>query len=267
MKRFFVLALTMVFAAFLLISCKKDKGNPPTLPDAASMSIDFTNFQSVGKSAITETPKGVNQVNWQYSALMASYWKAVITGTLAIPVAAFKIAVDQTPAYVSDKTWQWTFNVTVAQVSYSARLVGQIGSSEVTWKMYVSKTGAGAFTDFQWFTGTSALDGNSGQWVLYHSPANNNKVLQIDWTASSGEVNYVKYSYVLTGDSFNGSYIEYGTETGTYDSYYTVHFYYMADWYDANVEWNSSSRIGHVKSSMFFGDTAWHGWDGNYVDI
>jgi hypothetical protein len=272
MKRFFILALTIVFAAFLLTSCKKDKGNPPTLPDVASMSIDFANFQSTAKSAVTDVPKGVNQVNWQYSALMASYWKAVISGTLAVPVAAFKIAVDQTPTYVSDKKWQWSFNVTVGPVTYAARLTGQIGASTVTWNMYISKTGTGSFTDFLWFTGTSANDGTSGQWVLNYSPTFNEPVLQIDWTAASGDVNYVKYTYVRdlndarATDTFKGSYVEYGTTTGTYDSYYTVHFFYLADWYDANVEWNSSTKIGHVKCLKFFGDSLWHCWDASYVD-
>jgi hypothetical protein len=271
MKRFITLAISFLFAAYLLTSCKKDKGDPPTLPDAESMSIDFTNFQSLTKSGVAEMPKGVNQINWEYSALVASYWKSVISGTLAIPVAAFKIAIDQTPTYVSGKTWQWTFTVNVLSVSYSARLTGEIRSTDVLWNMYVSKTGAGSFTDFLWFTGTSKLDGTGGQWILNYSPTFNEQVLTIDWTAASGSVNYVKYTYVRvlndarSADPFKDSYIEYGSASSPYDHKYTVH-YKNTDWYDVNVEWNSSTKAGHVKCQKFYGDILWHCWDTSYLD-
>ena len=262
----------MVFAASLLTSCKKDKGNPPTLPPAESMTIDFSNFAPDKKSAGADLPKGVNEINWDYAALMAGYWKIVIAGTLAVPVQAFKLAIDQTPTYLSDKTWQWSFNVTVLSVSFTARLTGQIRSTDVLWNMYVSKTGSGSFPDFLWFTGTSNLDGKSGQWILNYSPTFNEPVLQIDWTGSGTAVEYVKYTYVRTlndaraADPFKNSYIEYGTTTGTYNAYYTIHFYYLTEFYDANVEWSTTGIIGRVKCLKFFGDSVWHCWDATHVD-
>jgi hypothetical protein len=263
----------MVFAASLLTSCKKDKGNPPTLPSAESMTIDFSNFVPDKKSAVADLPKGVNEINWDYAALMAGYWETVIAGTLAVPVQAFKLAIDQTPTYLSDKTWQWSFNVTVLSVSFTARLTGQIRSTDVLWNMYVSKTGSGSFTDFLWFTGTSNLDGKSGQWILNYSPTFNEPLLQIDWTGSGTAVEYVKYTYVRTlndaraADPFKNSYIEYGTTTGTYNAYYTIHFYYLTEFYDANVEWSTIGIIGRVKCLKFFGDSVWHCWDASHVDV
>jgi len=272
MKRLFSLLLVVVFSLTLNTGCKKDKGSPPTLPPTGSMTIDFSNFTGSGKSAGAEAPKGVNEINWDYAALMAGYWKAVIAGTLAVPVASFKLAVDQTPTYVSGKTWQWTYTVTVASTSYTARLTGEIQSAQVAWNMYVSKTGTSAFTDFLWFTGTSKLDGSGGQWILNYSPTFNEKVLQIDWTGADGVATNIKYTYVRAlndaraTDTFNGSYIEYGKKTGTYDSYYNIHFYYLSSFYDANVEWNSTGIIGHVKCQSFFGDSNWHCWDALHVD-
>jgi hypothetical protein len=273
MKRILTLLIIMVFAAGFLTSCKKDKGNPPTLPPAESMAIDFSNFSTGIKSAV-DLPKGVNEINWDYSVLMASYWKAVISTTLAIPVAAFKIAVNQTPTYLSDKTWQWSFSVTVLSVSYTARLTGQNRTSDVLWNMYLSKTGTGSFTDFLWFTGTSKTDGTGGQWVLNYSPIYNEPLLQIDWKGSKSAVTYVKYTYVraLTSDSprvtdtFKDSYIEYGALTGTYNYYYKIHFYYLSEFYDADVNWSSTGIIGRVKCLKFFGDSLWHCWDASHVD-
>jgi len=274
MKRIFTLMLIVVFSASLLTSCKKDKGNPPTLPPAGSMTIDFSNFSAGTKSAVTDLPKGVNEINWDYAALMAGSWKTIIAGTLAVPVAAFKLAVGKTPTYVSDKLWQWSFTVPVLSVSYTARLTGQIRSTDVLWNMYVSKTGTGSFTDFLWFTGTSKLDGTGGQWVLNYSPVYNELVLQIDWTGSGTAVTYVKYTYVrvLTSDTprvadpFKDSYIEYGSAATPYNSSYNIHFYYLADWYNANVEWSSTGIIGRVKCLKFFGDSNWHCWDALHVD-
>jgi hypothetical protein len=272
MKRIFTLLLIMIFAASLLTSCKKDKGNPPTLPPSESMAIDFSNFSTGTKSGVADLPKGVNEINWDYAALMASYWKTVIAGTLAIPVTAFKLAVNQTPTYLSDKTWQWSYSVTGLTASYTARLTGQTRSSDVLWNMYISKTGTGSFTDFLWFTGTSKLDGKGGQWVLNYSPAFNEPLLQIDWTGSGTDVEYVKYTYVRalndarTADPFKNSYIEFGSTTGTYNAYYNIHFYYLTEFYDANVEWSTTGIIGRVKCLKFFGDSVWHCWDATHVD-
>jgi hypothetical protein len=273
MRRVYTLLIIMVFAAGLLTSCKKDKGSPPSLPPAESMAIDFSNFSSGTKSA-ADLPKGVNEINWDYAALMASYWKVVISSTLAVPVAAFKIAVNQKPTYLSDKTWQWSYNVSVLTVSYTVRLTGQNRTSDVLWNMYISKTGTGGFTDFLWFTGTSKTDGTGGQWILNYSPLYNEPVLQIDWTGSGTNVTYVKYTYVraLTSDSprvtdtFKNSYIEYGTLTGTYNYYYKIHFYYLSEFYDADVNWSSTGIIGKVKCLKFFGDSLWHCWDASHVD-
>jgi hypothetical protein len=273
MKRIFIVLLITVFTAGLFTSCKKDKGNPPTLPAAESMAIDFSNFVTGTKSAEIDLSKGVNEINWTYSALMASYWKAVINGALAVPVAAFKLTVDQTPTYLSTKTWQWSVTVTVSSVSYTARLTGEIRSTDVLWNMYISKTGTGSFTDFLWFTGTSQLDGKGGQWVLNYSSTFNEPVLQIDWTGDGTNVTNVKYTYIRTlndsrvADTFKNSYIEYGSITDTpYNGFYTIHFYYLTEFYDANVEWSSTGVVGKVKCLKFFGDSNWHSWDASHVD-
>jgi hypothetical protein len=272
MKRIFTLLLIVVFSASLLTSCKKDKGTPPTVPAAESMAIDFSNFSTGTKSAAADMPKGVNEINWDYAALMAGYWKTIIAGTLAVPVAAFKLAVDQTPTFVSDKTWQWNVTVTVLSVSYTARLTGQTRTSDVLWNMYISKTGTGSFTDFLWFTGTSKTDGTGGQWVLNYSPTFNEHVLQIDWTGTGTDVTSVKYTYVRAlndaraADPFKDSYIEYGSTTGTYNSYYHIYFYYLTEFYDANVEWSSTGIIGRAKCLKYFGDSVWHCWDAVHVD-
>jgi hypothetical protein len=270
MKNLLALFLIAILAVSMTTSCKKEKGNPPTLPIASSMTIDFSNFEASSKSAGMVLPKGVNEINWDYAALVASYWDAIITGTLVVPVTAYKLAIDQTPTYVSTKTWKWSYTASVASVSYTARLTGEITSSNVVWNMYLSESGG--YSDFKWFTGTSSLDGTSGQWILNISPTNDNPILQINWYKSSTDIDSIRYTYVRTltdsgaSDPFNGSYIKYGLTTGTYNAYYNVYFYYLTGFYNANIDWSTTGIIGKVQCLNYFGDNNWYCWDANHVD-
>ena len=274
MKKIIALFLLTLFLSSLMTSCKKDKGHPPTLPPAESMTIDFSNFVSGGKSSDQiSLPKGVENSNWEFAALVAGYFRALIIGTLAVPVYSFTQAVDETPAYLSDKTWQWSYSATLLNITYKARLTGQIRTTDVEWKMYITREGTGGFSEFLWFEGTSKIDGTGGQWILNHSSQYKEPLLQIDWTKSATGTGTVRYTYIRTlndnrvTDTFNGSYIEYGRLTGTFNSYYTIHYYNGVKFSEMNVEWNSTSRNGRVKCFDFFGDSNWYCWDGNLVNI
>jgi hypothetical protein len=273
MKNTLTLALILVFALSLTGGCKKDKGNPPALPPEGSMTIDFSNFENGKKSADILLPKGVEDSNWAFSALIASYFSSLITGTLIVPVTAFKLTADQTPTYIATKTWQWSFNASVLTVTYKARLTGQIRSTDVLWNMYISREGTGAFNEFLWFEGTSKLDGTGGQWILYHSHTFQEPVLQIDWTKTGTSVATIKYTYVRSlddlrvTDPFKNSYIEYGKTTGTLDAYYNIYYYNGAEFSIMNVKWSTTGHNGNVTCVDFFGDSVPHCWDGNYVNV
>ena len=278
MKKYFTLVMLALFIGSLLTGCKKKPGDPPVLPPAESMAIDFSNFESGKKSADIVLPKGVENSNWEFSALVAGYWRAVAFITLAVPVYSFQKAIDQNPVYLDDHTWQWDYSASVFTITYKARLTGQIRDDDVLWKMYITKEGTGGFSDFLWFEGTSDLDGKGGTWTLNHSYAFQEPVLEILWEGNGTEVTYVKYTYVRAlndsrvADPFRNSYIEYGKlTTGAYDSYYTIHYYNGSAFSDMDVQWSSTGLNGRVSCLAFFtGDTVdptWHCWDGNYVNI
>lgn len=264
MKKLLSLLLIISLSACFFHGCKKDKGDPPSLPPLESMTIDFSNFTSLKKSAdFSADQKGTENSNWEFAATVAGFWNIILTTTLAVPVATFKLAIDQDPAYLDDNTWQWSYNVSVVGVSYNARLTGQIGASDVTWKMYVS---AGSFSEFVWFEGTSKLDGSGGQWILNQSSQNPVALLQIDWTKSSSTIGTIKYTYVKN-DSYKDSYIEYGLSTGTYDAYFDVHYFNDVKFSDVNIEWNTSTNNGRVKSTDYLADEDWYCWDSNKINI
>jgi len=258
MKKLLALFLIIILSAGLFSGCKKKPGDPPELPPAGSMTIDFSNFVSLKKSA---GQKGTENSNWEFAATVAGFWNILLSTTLAIPVASFKVAVDQDPVYLESKTWEWSYSVSVGGTSYKARLTGQIGATEVIWKMYVSST---SITEFLWFEGTSKLDGTGGQWILNESSASKVPFLQIDWTSSGSSLGTIKYTYVKN-DSFKNSYIEYGLTTGTLDAYYTVHYYNGVKFSDINIEWNRSGHNGRVKSSDYL-DGNWFCWNSNKIN-
>ncbi len=277
MKKHFTLLVVAIFMGILLTGCKKKPGDPPVLPPAESMAIDFSNFENSKKSADIILPKGIEDSNWGVSALVAGYWKAVIYFTLAVPVYSFEKAIEQKPVYLDDRTWQWDYTVPVFTVNYHARLTGQIRDNDVLWKMYITKDGAGGFNDFMWFEGTSDLDGKGGKWTLYHSYAFQEPVLEIDWEGNGSDVTYVRYTYVRAlndsrvDDPFRTSFIEYGKLTsGAFDSYYTIRYYNGSGFSDMDVEWSSAGHNGRVSCLPLFEDTldpTWHCWDMNYVNI
>ncbi|HOU00942.1 MAG TPA: hypothetical protein PLL94_00860 [Bacteroidales bacterium] len=273
MKKIFNILLLGIIICCLTAGCKKDKGDPPTLPPLESFNIDFSNFQSGKKSENIILQKGVENSNWEIAAGVAGYFRALIITTLAVPVLAFDKALDQKPVYLEEKTWQWSYSVSLASVTYKARLTGEIRTSDVKWEMYITKEGTGGFAEFLWFEGTSRLDGTGGQWTLNHSSQFQEPLLKIDWTKTGSTVNYIKYTYERTLDNnrntdpFKSSYIEYGRATGTFDSYYNIHYYNGLKFSEMNVEWNSTTHNGHVKCFDLFGDNSWHCWDGNYINI
>jgi hypothetical protein len=270
MKKHFSLMFLALLSLTLVTGCKKDKGEPPVLPPAKSMTIDFSNFESTKKGdAYISVPKGTQTSNWDFAAGVAIIWKTIIYTTLAVPVTSFEMVVNQTPVYVENKTWQWSATATVLNVTYKARLTGQIGETNVIWKMYITKEGTGGFSDFLWFEGTSDFDGNGGQWILYLSPVSPVRVLQIDWEKSGENIGMIKYTYTKEGDAFKDSYIEYGLTANALNAYYTIHYYdnTYQQFLDLNVEWSTTLHNGRVKSEGHFGTTSWYCWDGNFLNV
>ncbi len=264
MKKVLFVCLIILLSAGFYAGCKKDKGDPPVLPPYETMTIDFTNFTSLTKGGQDFSVKGTNTSNWEFAASVAVIWKLIIANTLAVPVAAFKVAVDQKPVYLDKNSWQWSYNVSVLGVSYKARLTGLIGAANVTWKMYITQ---GTATEFIWFEGTSKLNGTGGQWILNESAATPAPYLQIDWTKSGTSIGKITYTSVKNLSPFKGSYIEYGLTSAALNAYYTIHYYNDIKFSDVNVEWNTTAKNGRVKCLEYLGDSNWYCWSATKLNI
>ena len=265
--------LIFLFFIISLFSCnKKDTIAPaPELPPIESILIDFDDLDPY-KSAET------GKINWIYSATTVGFWSALLGGTLAIPIAAFHTAIEHQPVRIDNQTWQWQFDVEgFASASfYNAKLIGKIQSTQVKWEMYISKTGANAYDEFLWFEGTTELDGNSGQWIMYYNNDYQDKFLQIDWEKEGDKVGSVEYTYVREKDDQNeddvyyGSTLTYGLQKVGFDAYVDVHVYDQREsgFIDTRIEWSRTYKTGRIMSEFFYNDTNWHCWDslGNDID-
>lgn len=254
----------------VIISCKKDEdpGIAPELPPAETMVIDFSKFGSIEKSA------SLLRSNWLYSAKTVGIWNVITGTTFAVPVAAFKVAVNHEPENIGNSVWQWQYTVEGFTSNYTARLVGKLEKSQVKWEMYVSKEGINSFDEFLWFEGISNLDGKGGKWILYHSAAFPDRTVQIDWKKEDAEVGEIKYTYVRElnnlgqTDAFKGSTLTYGLQEKYFDVYVNVQAYdnQKGLFADTFIEWNRTDFAGHVKAEHYFNDANWHCWDSQGYD-
>jgi len=77
MKKYAILIFITIISLSLITSCKKDHGDPPALPPAGSMTIDFSNFVSGKKGDVSiSLPKGTQNSNWEFAASAALLWNA-----------------------------------------------------------------------------------------------------------------------------------------------------------------------------------------------
>jgi len=270
MKRYFALLIVSALSLTQFSGCKKDKGDPPVLPPSGSMAIDFDNFNQPGKGEyLVSLPKYSPNSNWVLASGAAMIWNVIIYSTLAVPVYAFQLTVNETPVYIDDNTWQWSASATVMNETYSARLTGQVAASNIVWKMYISKAGSGGYSDFLWFEGTSKPDGSEGQWTLYESQSNPVEITKIDWTAEGGEATSVKYTFTKSGNLFAGSNIEYGTTQNSLNAYYSMYYYNASteEFFEMDVEWSTTGKNGRISCPNYFGDSDWYCWDSNYINV
>lgn len=270
MKKLFPFLVITAIISGLFLGCEKKKDTAPSLPPVSSMSIDFSNFIPPTKGGITQGEVKADKSNWTIASTTAGVWNLILAINLAVPVASFGVAVNKTPVYIDNKTWEWSYDFNVIGATYKARLTGQIRTTDVKWEMNISKDGIGAFDEILWFEGTSKLDGTSGQWILNHSQAFPEPMLQIDWTkAATAGIGIIKYTYVRekkddrSVDPFKSSFIEYGLTTTTLNAFYNVHQNTGASnvFNDVNIEWNTTSHNGHIKANYYFQDSNWHCWN------
>ncbi|MFZ9848672.1 MAG: hypothetical protein ACO3EE_11040 [Flavobacteriales bacterium] len=246
-------AIVALAVGLMTTSCNKDK-DAPALPAATSM--DFSS------SSLTGSNK-TEGIAYGYVTAGMYYWNSVIALNIAVPVASFKEAFNHEAKYSSkDKDYVWSYDVVVKGTKYTANLHGKVDGDEVAWKMLVSQQGG--FQNYEWYTGTSKLDGTSGQWKLNKGATSGTvNYLIIDWTNNStNSTHSTKFTVSDANDTAYGNYINYYVNT---DAEFNGHY----DIYDAakkeltQVMWSTADRHGKVIGPL--GNSAC--WDSATNDV
>jgi hypothetical protein len=263
-------AIWIIFLISLLLpSCDKEKDEtPPLLPPESSMVIDFSDFHQNTKSdpgALSVVEQEATAWNWLNAAAHVTIWNTIITVGLAVPVAAFTESFNHKGVYLGDKEWAWTYDVTTPNAVYTAALHGTIQYTTVLWEMFVSR--AGDFEDFLWYYGEVNFARTEGYWIMNENPANQNELLQIDWTRlPEADVAEIKYTNIRPGGNEYGGYIQYGIlADGSYNRFYDI--YVASTQRLVNIKWNIETNEGRIRDPYLYLDENWRCWDENLQDI
>jgi len=184
---------------------------------------------------------------------------------MVIPTIAFAESFHATPTYIGDQTWQWSYQFVGIGANYTARLNGITERKKIKWEMYIDKTGINGFSNFLWFEG-STTDSTAASWTIYQNPASPSALFDIAWESNSKHTeSSLKYTYRKTGAENANSTIEFGRNPdNTFDRYYNI--YLSGSNADVNIEWNSLSKNGRVKSPNHYKEEAWHCWNELLLD-
>lgn len=273
-KLAFLLVLLLAIPIFHGCEETEDEGKAPEIPPYETMAVDFEGFLDINSDATKSADLTDTYVNFGSAAIVVAVWNVYLGVALVVPVAAFYKSFTEEPVFLGDAKWQWTYTVTSLGGEYTARMTGEIRANDIKWEMYVAKAGVGKFDEFLWYEGTSALDGTNGQWILYHSAKQPEKMLQIDWEKSTEKIGKVKYTYIMektalgTDDPAKGGYLEYGLQEKDLDAYYNIHAYNknLEEFKDIEIEWSTAAYNGHIKAAHVFGSEDWQCWDSEGKD-
>jgi hypothetical protein len=117
---------------------------------------------------------------------------------------------------------------------------------------------------FQYLYGEVANDLSTADWQINKNDGGSSTILNGLYTmnATSG-FESLEYTYTESGETENFSTIEFNVLTsGDYDAA----FYMSMSAGDVDVEWDTSSDAGRVKSFAAFSDNDWHCWNDVLAD-
>lgn len=263
------LAVYFLAFTFILSSCSEDSGigtppgPPPEIPPASTFEMDLNQLptNAGGRIGGRTNAKG----NWGHAVIGIGVWNLVLGVATIVPVAAFKASISQTPVFIGDNTWQWTFNFEVSSVQHSAKLQGKLVSDGIDWKMLLSK--AGDYTDYEWYTGHANSEHTEGTWTLNFGPDQNKPFLQIDWNRNTDNtVADIKYTSIDPDSPAQGGYIQFGiNEESQFNAFYDLFDNQEQNFVE--IDWNRTTHEGRVRNPKFFGDDDFHCWNNKLDDV
>lgn len=270
MRKIIVLFICVVTLVFIY-SCNKNKGPVPELPPENSMMLNISDLDTNQTKSLQITKSlDTTSINYIHSGINVLAWNFILSVGLAVPTAAFSESFNHEPIWNEDSNdWIWSYDYQAVLATYSANLHGKVVGDSVEWKMYISRDGVSAFSDFLWYEGKSANNRTGGWWTIYENPTSGKKMLGVIWRENIDETSFIEFKNIRLGDIENGGYINY-EETLDLDYNRIYKIYNKGRDNLTHIQWNSETKNGRVQDPFkFSSDTllTWHCWNQQYKDI
>ncbi len=250
----------LITSALILMHCNTAPENvtlkqAPALPSMASMTLPGLPKTAVAKKSAEIVGNG-SQLNVAMAYYSNLIWSTVVAANLAGPVLLFDAAHKTEGTMLPDSSgFQWV----IFQGEYHALLTAKLKSGNINWSMnLVSGNGMAAFT---WFTGTSTLDGRSGDWTFFqYSDKMPQHHLVYDIADSLIDV---KAEIVEKGSENFGSYLHWNFGP----KIYTLDGYGAKDKGSSLITYNHLNGAGKIEDRKNNNSYCWDTQIANYVDI
>lgn len=275
--KYLVNVFTIFILAVAVISCDDNSSNSnsdllttqPQIPSAQTLKPDLSpivSSNSQGKSVST-LAIGQNFIEArQRGAVIGSF----LGLNVAFPASLVGAASSTTPEMISPGVWEWNYmhENPLTSGNVESNLVATINadSGNVKWELQLDANGTLIeFQDFQILTGTSTLDGTSGQWnINAFSPetGNQNVATSSTWSIDTDSLltlhSTIKLEFSpLTGDEFSFS---------QQDTLTTLTFTDVSESATTQISWNPATTSGKLITPGFnSGEPAC--WNENKEDI
>lgn len=248
-----VLAWVVLFAT---TSCESEpKGDRPELPPAEILFMDYNDFaEEPGMTKGTEA----TYENFLHAFGTILFWHSPhITAYTALPLAAYTYALSQEAEYLGDNTWEWSYDINWFGTDYTVSLTAsRVNNEEFSIEMDVALASLPNL-GVKWFDGVVRYDHTQAAWTIYKEGTVAVVDAEMHKNYETG-VASLQYTYVEPEMDETGSYILYAYDPeALLDASYTVSLAAGM----TEIEWDTTTKEGHVKDEVKFGDADWHCWD------
>jgi hypothetical protein len=228
------------------------------------MSGDFSFFGPAGAVQADAAPNAsMSSLNFGAAAIRVLAAQVATVVVLAVPVATFAAAANNTPTFEDDDRWHWRFTTVQGGHTYTAHLTGAVQGSTVDWDMRItSPTHNPPLDEFVWYGGVGQRDRTSGTWTFYDpaTPGSSTAVLEIDWThmsATDHGFEATALGGLASGDVFTAS-VDGNDHVITYLDASKQEF--------MEIYWNAADGSGYLIAPHFNGGEK-ACWDSSQQDI
>ena len=238
--------VTFCLIIFGLVACSDnatdtDTPEPPEIPELQQYQPETGYFDSSTQKMSVQAGTGYNA-----AAQIVQGTVEPMFSTAGVYLPFFSQAQNSEPIY-NDGVWEWTYTYNQFGQTAEIRLTAETNEStgSVNWSLYLSTSSSDGmnFDDYQFMTGSTALDGSGGSWNIYpYEPGGaDDPVITFDWTRQDEDNYTASYAINTSGTSttFNITYTEEGPE-------HTLEVVSADGEHDLVIYWNTDTGTGYI---------------------